>query len=61
MILDIKSILIRELKRFYLSFEDPKFFKMICISYYIIKKIIIYLFVRYFYQIKIIYFLNNFI
>ena len=55
MVQDIKSLLIKKLERFYSSLENLReFFQN---NLYIIlynKKFIIYLFVRYFYQIKMI-------
>ena len=53
---DIKSLLIRELEIFYSSFEDlGDFFQNnLYIILYNKKFIIYYLFVRYFYQIKMI-------
>ena len=57
MMQNIKSLLIRKLEKiFYLSLEDNRknLFTIICILYYIIKKIIIYLFIIYFYQIKMV-------
>ena len=52
---DIKSLLIRGLKRFYLSLENAK--KIFHNNLYIIlydKKFKLYLFVKHFYHIKII-------
>ena len=63
MVQDIKSLLIKGLKRFYLSLENPRifFYIMICILYYIIKNYNIFI-CRFFYQIKMInYFFYNFI
>ena len=41
MVQDIKSLLIKRLKRFYLSLENPRifFYIMICILYYIIQNL----------------------
>ena len=53
---NIKLLLIRELKIFYLSLEDLEnlFQNNLYICHIYNKKFRIYLFVRYFYQIKII-------
>ena len=51
---DIKSLLTRGLEIFYLSFENPReFFYNNLYPILYNKKIIIYLFAKHFYQIKI--------